>query len=101
MDKSRRLQKYMLGMEALPAATILVCLLAKLSYASRRLTTLEPSRTGPAAHADLHHLDELGFPSGSDSGEVVRPHSHYSGITLCQAICRDHPKLNQINQTFQ
>jgi hypothetical protein len=44
--------------------------------ASRGLTTREPSRAGPATMANLHHLDELRCPPGSDSGEVVRPIVH-------------------------
>ena len=34
---------------------------------------LQPSRAGPATVANLHHLDELRCPPGSDSGEIFRP----------------------------
>ena len=42
------------------------------------LTTTSVSRAGPATMANLLHLDELRGPSGSDSGEVVRPKGHKS-----------------------
>ena len=50
------------------------------------LTTPEPSRAGLEARANLHHLDELRWPTGGDSGELVRRVDHIFRLTILSII---------------